>query len=259
MIQECNCWLRGLIEGDGYTDERHIEIFNSSESILTKTINDLKRLIPIARIKVDIYSEFPNKNMILKWSNSLKLPNENFKLRKNTSPWKSRTEKIRIRISSKELVNRISTKPRHPELYVKGLFDAEASVDIKGYVEFKQLASDKGTLLVNNTFNILRNLGIDSTEVKTKNDRNIKRDVYFYVKDLKKFQNKIGFVDIGKKNKLMNLILIKEENSNPDAEQIKKLVNENNSMWDIMIELKSPYHKVRKVLKDDHLTVRQTR
>jgi hypothetical protein len=256
MINECNCWLKGLIQGDGYTDERHLEIFNSSESILRIVVISLKRLVPQSRIKIDIYSESPSKYMVLRWVKILKLPTENFTLRKNTSPWKSRTEKIRVRVSSKEFVRILSKKPKHLEAYLRGLFDAEASVDIKGYVEFKQLANEKGTYLVNKVFNILKTLGIEATEVKTKNDRNIKRDAYLYVKDLGKYQNKIGFVDEEKRSKLKIIISAKDRNNNPKVEDIRRLVSGNKGLWDIVKELKSPYHKVRQALKDNHLAVR---
>ena len=259
MTNECNCWLNGLIRGDGYTDERHLEIYNSSESILRNAIINLKRMIPQSRIKVDIYSEFPTEEMISKWLNILDLPRKNFTLRKNTSPWKSRTEKIRVRVSSKELVSKLSKEPFHQEAYLGGLFDAEASVDIKGYVEFKQLANQTGIKLVNNVSNMLKALGIDSTSVKTKNDRKIKTDVYLYVKDLENFKNKIGFVDELKKTKLENIIAIKTSNKTPKVEDIKKLLAENKSLWEILTELKSPYHKVRKTLIDNRLTIRQTR
>ena len=142
---------------------------------------------------------------------------------------------------------------------MRGLFDAEASVDVKGYIEFKQLADTKGIKLVNRVFNMLKALGIDSTSVKTKNDRNIKTDAYLYVKDLQGFQKKIGFVDDLKKTKLKNLIKIKTKNNTPKLEDIKKLLSEDKNLWEILIELESPYHKVRKTLKDNHLTIRQTR
>ena len=211
MTKECICWLKGLIKGDGYTDQRHVEIYNSSRSILTRSVSDLKRLIDTSRIKVDIYSEFPKNELLSKWARILEIPKENITLRKNTSQWKSRTEKIRVRVSSKETASLLSKKPRHLKEYLGGLFDAEASVDIKGYIEFKQKTNDKGLEIVNNVSDILKDLSINSTDVKTKNDRNIKRDSYLYVKDIESFQKKIGFVDSEKKHKLRELISIRKQ------------------------------------------------
>ena len=67
-------------------------------------------------------------------------------------------------------------------------------------------------------YNIIGKLGISTTEPKIKNDRNIKKDIYFYVRDLKKYQEEIGFIDIDKKLKLQKLIKIKEANTHPSVE-----------------------------------------
>ncbi|MBL7169467.1 MAG: hypothetical protein ISS48_00420 [Candidatus Aenigmarchaeota archaeon] len=259
MNEKCNCWLKGMIDGDGYTDERHVEIYNSSESILKHVVISLKKLVSESRIKIDIYAEIPQKHLISKWSKILNIPHENFKIRKNTSPWKPRTEKIRIRVSSKELVTILNREQVHPKQYLSGLFDAEASVDIKGYIEFKQLAKKKGKNLVNDVFGMLNEMKIKTTEPRIKNDRNIKKDIYIYVKDLKKFQKDIGFSDISKKIKLTNIIRIKSVNKTPNISDIKRLLDNDKTLWEIMSELNSPYHKIRYLLKNNHLTVRYTR
>ena len=187
------------------------------------------------------------------------IPCGNFKVRKNTSPWKPRKEKIRIRISSKELVEALSNKPEHSEAYLRGLFDAEASVDIKGYIEFKQLANKTGLKLVNEVFDSLKKIGIDVTSVKIKNDRNIKLDAYLYVRDLIRYRKQIGFVDDGKKSKLNIIISAKNTNNKPKISDIKALLAEDTSLWYMINELKSPYHRIRQLLKDNNLAVRQTR
>lgn len=259
MNEVCDCWLKGILRGDGYKDDRHIEIFNSSVSILKNVVTLLKQHTQPSKIKVDIYSDFPSKKLIFKWLNILELPFENYKLRQNTSPWKINSEKIRVRVSSKELTANLSKKPEHIEYYLSGLFDAEASVDIKGYIEFKQVASEEGKKLVYDVFETLKNMRILTTQPRIKNDRNIKTDSYIYVKDIEKFNRNIGFIDISKKTKLEILIKIKQNNETPDLKEILKLVNENKSLWEIIDVLNSPYHRIRYILKRNHLSIRQTR
>ena len=231
-------WLIGLIQGDGYIDDRHIEIYTSSISIAQHSVKTLKKLhVQKEKIKVDIYSYISKVKMISKWSLLLKLPSDNFKLRKNTSPWKSNREKLRIRVASKKLVTRLKSALnliKNQKEYVKGLFDAEASVDIKGYIEFKQVASNSGIKTTLEMYNIIGKLGISTTEPKIKNDRNIKKDIYFYVRDLKKYQEEIGFIDIDKKLKLQKLIKIKEANKEPSVDKVNKLLKEGKSIWKIM-------------------------
>lgn len=48
-------WLKGIIEGDGYIDDRHLEIYNSSTTILSTAVKILKTLVKTERIKVYIY------------------------------------------------------------------------------------------------------------------------------------------------------------------------------------------------------------
>ncbi|MFQ6009552.1 MAG: hypothetical protein ACE5J7_00295 [Candidatus Aenigmatarchaeota archaeon] len=83
-------WISGLIVGDGFINRKHIQIFNSSDSIIRFTVDILKEWVPEERIKVDVYAETTHKEDLTgKWSNNLNLPRENFKLKRNTSPWKS--------------------------------------------------------------------------------------------------------------------------------------------------------------------------
>jgi|GEM_PF-6512114 len=58
-------WLAGIIRGDGYIDDRHIEIYNSSPSVLKKSVQTIQKLsIQPTRVKVDIYST--DASLILK-------------------------------------------------------------------------------------------------------------------------------------------------------------------------------------------------
>lgn len=237
-------WLKGLIDGDGYLDDRHLEIYSSSEPILKKATAVLRKMkVKTARIRVDIYSEKPENRMVQKWANILKLPIENFILRKNTSPWNARTEKIRLRVASKELVLNINKIQISRSDYIRGLFDAEASVDIKGYIEFKQVLSEKGKFLTNKVHKQLKQMKIETTEPKIKNDRNIKKDIYFYVKDLEKYKNKIGFEDLVKEQKLKILIKAKKFKRRPSLSEIQKLKDK--SLWEKISILKCPYHVLR--------------
>jgi len=48
-------WLVGFVAGDGFIDERHVEIYNSSPSALLHIMRVLRILrVPKYRIKVDI-------------------------------------------------------------------------------------------------------------------------------------------------------------------------------------------------------------
>ena len=180
-IRGCMLWLVGLIRGDGYIDNRHVEIYNSSACILRNAVKVLRTLkIPVNRIKVDIYTQKASNSSVQRWVEELNLPPQNFKLRNITSPWKPRIEKVRIRIASKKLaetLHRLLKNAKNSKFYIKGLFDAEASVDIKGYVEFKQAASESGIKLVKDVNHALRRMGIEVTEPKIKKDkRNKKKD-----------------------------------------------------------------------------------
>jgi intein-encoded DNA endonuclease-like protein len=137
--------------------------------------------------------------------------------------------------------------------FVRGIFDAEASVDIKGYVEFKQLAISANILLAKKICELLQNSGIDCIEPKIKNDKiNAKNDVYFYVKNLQAFYRKIGFTDSEKLRKLRILIRAKEKARQIDGVSLAKV--EGKPLWEIMEILETPYHNIR-----HHLAARQTR
>lgn len=80
------CWVIGLLEGDGYIDDRHVEFYNSEKSILKElVISLLDTGIDESRIKVDVYSEKLDPKLKSKWIKILGLPKENFKQRKNKS------------------------------------------------------------------------------------------------------------------------------------------------------------------------------
>jgi hypothetical protein len=254
MTSMCILWLVGLIKGDGYIDDRHVEIYNSSEDILRKSIKCLRRATT-GNIKVDIYTKKPQTSSIEKWSKILDIDKQNVKMKKDTSPWKSRTEKIRLRVASKTLsdkIQRIKILKRDYGCYLKGLFDAEASVDVKGYIEFKQVKKGNGPALVNDVFKALNTLGINTSEPKEKRDNlNKKTDCYIYVKDLEAFKEKIGFTDSQKTNKLNILLKVKTRNHK------KSIPKEEMSIWELMDYTCLPYHKLRRM--HTHLTVRQTR
>ena len=239
-----------MLEGDGFTSERHIELFNSSEDILKVAVVCLKKLdVSKDRIKVDIYTENPNKNLIKKWSSVLNLPIDSIKLRKNTSPWKGRTEKLRLRVHSKELSIKLQKLSKKNDLnYVKGLFDAEGSVDIKGYVEFKQKAHEKGISLVNKIHGILNSHGIETTTPKIKCDGKFKKDAYFYVKDLENFGRLIGFEDTIKQKKLKIIIDAKNSKEKLNQKHLEKIKNKD--IWEIVSETKCPYHTIRKAMME---------
>ena len=237
-------WFKGLVEGDGYSDDRHVEVYNSSPSILKTAVTTLKGLVEAERIKVDIYTENPDNEIINKWRKHLQLPLRNFKVREVTSPWKARTEKIRVRVASKDLADKIR-KTKKGKHYIRGLFDAEASVDIKGYIEFKQVESNKK--LVDEVHEFIEGFGLKTTPVRIKQNK-LKKDAYFYVKDIKGYKTKIGFEDSEKVRKLE--ILLKICNRKPK----KTIDTEGKNLWQIIEETKCPYHVVRR-----HLIARHTR
>ena len=251
----CILWLVGLIKGDGYFDDRHVEIYNSSEQILQRAVMCLKRHCDERRIKVDIYTNKPDVSLIEKWSSVLVLEAKNIRIRENTSPWKSRTEKIRLRVASKILSNKlrvVERKKGNIRPLLKGLFDAEASVDIKGYIEFKQKACVKGCNVVEEVHYLLKSIGIGTTEPRIKRDNlNNKSDCYIYVKDLIKFKKEINFTDSEKRKKIEILIRVKKDRPK------KAKITGNLTLWEMMEKTCLPYHKLRGMRS--HLTVRQTR
>lgn len=242
-------WLIGLIDGDGYTNDRKVEIYNSSPSILKEAVDILKKLgVPKEKIKVDVYSSQPKNIKIAKWGNTLWLPSSSFKARMNTSPWKERKDKLRLRVHSKRLVSSLRSKKPSGVGYVKGLFDAEASVDIKGYIEFKQKARAKGLKITKTLHKILSARNMLCTPVRIKNDMDIKNDAYFYVKNLEKYAKDVNFIDKEKKRKLGILLRVRKlrgraKNMRPSLKTTGK-----QKLWDLMDELGAPYHTLRKYL-----------
>lgn len=256
MTNRCVSWLKGIVDGDGFIDDRHVEIHNSSEDILKETLKSLQKIgIPNERIKIDVYGE--TQSALTIWRKTLPLAPENFKLRKNTSPWKSNKTKVRIRVASKDLVN-VLKNGKMNNSYVKGFFDAEASVDVKGYIEIKQKSTEKGKRLVIQAYKLLTDLGIACTTPKTKRDRDVKVDAYFYVKDLKTFSEKIGFTDSEKKEKTKLLIKVHSKYRKTNISKIVKLKQKGMGSWDIIREARIPYHRMRETLKKHH-AIRQTR
>jgi len=249
-------WLLGMIIGDGYLDDRHVEIYNSSTVILAEVVKTIINILkfPKERTKVDIYSLYADRR---KWSRILKLPQENINLRKNSSPWNENTEKVRIRISSKEIANKIQESWKNIKTldnenrigFIRGIFDAEASVDINNRIEFKQVASDKGIKIVNIVYELLNDFGVECTSPKTKRDKK-KIDIYFYVKDLEKFAEKIGLVDVKKREKLASIINSSKSKKIPNDKEILDLLKvKPYTSFEIIKALKCPYHRIQKVMR----------
>jgi hypothetical protein len=251
-------WFLGILLGDGYIDDRHIEIHNSSKTIISEVVRVIKEELnfPLTHIKVDVYSN--NCKSCIKWSKFLKIPLQNVKTKKNLSPWTTNLERVRIRIASKDMVNLIKEKLKNKEkwtiknkrLFIKGLFDAEAHVDYKGYIEFKQKADPKKIKMVKNIFKELTINKIKCTKPKIKNDTTKqKQDIYFCVKDLEKYNNLIGFIDRKKQETLNLLIEISKLKKDPTEEEILNVFGKKDiTIAYLMKELKCSYYKTRKVL-----------
>jgi len=248
-------WLTGLVYGDGYIDDRHLEVYNSSPSILTKCVKSMKRMgVETHKIKIDIFSENGNRN---KWAKILQVPALNISLRKNTSPWKENYEKVRVRVSSKEkanLIKHVFEGIEHSKMigkkgFVGGLFDAEGSVDMKSRIEFKQVYDKHGERIVRIVHKILsKDLNIICTSPKTKHDAE-KIDIYFYVKDLEKFKSKIGFVDTCKKGKLLVVIKSYRTDTVPNEEDVMKVLRfRPSTFFELMSCIKAPYHRISRPL-----------
>jgi hypothetical protein len=197
-------WLVGVIVGDGHIDDRHVEIYNSSPEIIRKALKILEKLIERERIVIDIYSTKNQK--IPKFSRKFTIH-----FRKSTSPWNFNRPKIRIRVSSKALAEKVkklvNNKPQNIREYIKGLFDAEASVDSRGRIEFKQKYSEKGKKITLTVWKYLNKLKIKTTRIHIKKDNlNKKKDIYFYVTDSEKYERIIGFTHKEKARKLKMII-----------------------------------------------------
>ena len=242
-------WLAGLVVGDGYLSDRRVEIYNSSPSILKEVISILleNKVLP-ERIKIDVYGT--DKKTLPKFAELFGLPKQNFRLKKDLSPWKANKQKLRVRVALKPLavkLHKLIASGFDNYAFVKGLFDAEASVDAKGYIEFKQVASRKGSRVVKTVYRFLKNHGVDCTKPKTKKDAK-KNDVYFYVRDLKKFLRKIGFADENKKRLAEALVRIEEKDGQIDETSLMQLLKRPVSLFGIMSAFNCPYHRARKAL-----------
>jgi predicted transcriptional regulator len=246
-------WLAGIVRGDGHIDDRHVEIYNSSPSILKKSVQTIQKLStqPI-RVKVDIYSM--DASLISKWSKILELSKTCIKLRKNTSPWATSSEKLRIRVSSKKLAEKVGLllkkelSKNEVRSFLRGLFDAEGSVDIKGYIEFKQVASNEGKALVMKVHNYLTALNISCTNPKMKKDT-LKEDFYFYVKDLEGYRRAINFDDEDKQEKLNFVIDVYKQRRKPSEKELLSILRkEPAKILDIMLKVACPYYNIRYVL-----------
>ncbi|MDW8033888.1 MAG: hypothetical protein RMI79_02950 [Nitrososphaerota archaeon] len=241
-----------MILGDGYYDDRHIDIYNSSLSVVNMSISVLNELGFSERIRINIYGEPGDNDLRQKWE---KIFNKNIKIIKNTSPWKHNLEKIRIRIASKELASFVketfanfSILARKEKLdVVRGLFDAEASVDLKGYIEFKQKNSEKGKRITEFAYTALMEEGIDATSPKLKHDKESEQ-VYFYVKDIKKFMKIVGFYNGEKSEKANRILKIKENDLRITEKEIIKHLNKWKTLEELMYETNAKYHRIRIML-----------
>lgn len=249
-------WLSGIISGDGYIDDRHIDIFNSSPSILSTVLKCIKQTFPNTNIRVEIYNERQSRNLINKWMKVL--DTKNVRIIPNTSPWKSNKERLRIRVASKEMasqINQIIVNWKNMSLeekasFLKGLFDAEGSVDLKGYIEFKQANNKKGTKIFEIAVEITKEFGIEITKPNTKRDSN-KTNFYFCVKNLEKFSELIGFVDEEKNDRLNKIIsILKTRKAITEKDIEKSLTDGRKTHEQIMLILNAPYYNVRTGLKN---------
>ena len=221
-------------------DDRHVEIYNSSQEIIKMTLKVLEGLINKDRIKIEIFTK------------DCKVPfnfgNFHVRLRKPNSPWNFNKPKIKIRVSSKDLVKVLEREMKYPrdiEDYLKGLFDAEASVDINGRIEFKQKDSEKGRFITERAFQFFKILEIKCTNIKFKRDnRNNKTDIYFYVTDLEKYKRFVGFTDQEKIDKLNILISVRNNTEKLTLPKITRSM----SKWEVMKKYRIPYWKLRRAL-----------
>ena|GEM_PF-4806853 len=182
------------------------------------------------------------------------MPKSCIKLRKNTSPWATNSEKLRIRVSSKKIAEKVGLllkkelRSNEVKSFLRGLFDAEGSVDIKGYIEFKQVASTEGKALVTKVHNCLTALNISCTNPKMKKDT-LKKDFYFYVKDLEDYRRAINFDDEDKQEKLNFVIDVYKKRRKPSEEELFLILRKKPAkILDIMLEVACPYYNVRHVL-----------
>ena len=190
------------------------------------------------RIKIDIFTK---NNEILTNFEGFQV-----RIRNATSSWNFNKPKIKIRVSSKDFVEKVKKEIENPhdiKDYLMGLFDAQASVDINGRIEFKQKNSKKGRFIVERAFKFLEVLDIKSTTIKIKKDnRNYKTDIYFYVTDLEKYQKLIGFTDQEKLDKVNILINIKNNGDNMVIPNSITGINK----WEIMKKYHIPYWKLKR-------------
>ncbi len=234
-------------------DRKHIQIFTSSESIASKVVEILKNEVGSHKIFVDLITKTPN-NSINKWRSLLKL--DNIRLRKETSDWSYNKDKLRIRVHSVEFVKKLmGLDVNHIEKLmainlVKGLFDAESSVDMKGYIEFKVKMDSSGYKNIGVVKRHLDTLNIKSTKIRTRNDySHDKTYLYIFVKDINNYLRTIGFVDKEKNYKLRRLIEIRHGDKKPDKKEILSIVKlKPVSITDLTILTGCSYFKIRRFL-----------
>lgn len=235
-------WLVGILAGDGHLDDRHVEVYNSSPEIVRESLKVLEKLVERRRIVIDVYTK--SALSAPKFSRQFTVH-----VRRPTSPWNFNRPKIRIRVSSKELVKKIKEKiesrPKSVRDYLRGFFDAEGSVDIKGRIEFKQKYSGVGKKNALKVFRMLKKLKIATTNLRVKADNlNNKKDIYFYVTDLEKFEKIIGFVDKRKLEKLKIIIKAKRNKNGPKTKIPLQVADK----WEVMKKHNITYRRLGRLI-----------
>jgi predicted Rossmann fold nucleotide-binding protein DprA/Smf involved in DNA uptake len=94
----------------------------------------------------------------------------------------------------------------------------------------------------------INSLGISTTQLRIKKDKE-KRNLYFCVKDLEKYNRLIGFSCEEKLKKLKQLIKIKKENRKVTENLLLEAIGqEKKTLEELILQLQAPYHRIRRTL-----------
>ncbi|MBU0898331.1 MAG: hypothetical protein KKB03_00965 [Nanoarchaeota archaeon] len=181
-------WLVGIILGDGRVSERYVRIYNNDRNII--------------QMCKDIFQY------------NLKIPKNKFKTRmlsKNRNGYKRNAETIELGINStvfaKEFKNLTSKQLNNPKPYfMRGLFDAEGSVDLAGNIILWQRKDELGTTVSESIERFLKTYKIKYRIINNE-DFYIFEILgrYKHYQNLTKFSEIVGF---SSKQKLKDLNLI---------------------------------------------------
>jgi len=247
MLTENQAWLVGIIAGDGSLSGRMVRIWNTEKYVIEKA----KRII---------LNEFKQERIIVSVASNKK--DNHFKRRMDVI--ELRVNSVKLKEEIKNLLFEIKATSNLETIFsfLRGVFDAEGSVDFNGNIVLWQRKNKKGMEIIRT---IKRGLETSGINFRVWNNKN-----FFIIsipgnrstqENLEKFRILIGFSHPKKDHDLTHLITILKSKKKPDKKEVLDFIKlrrrvKSADLINKFLLLRSEAHRLLKRLHKEGLVKR---